>query len=83
MRVTKSTIDFILLILILGAGLVGFYSFNHQPTWQLLVISLTAGGYVIWGVWHHVRQGSFYWQVLLEYLLIAALVIVLTASLLL
>lgn len=74
-------IDFGVLVILLLAGMGGFLSFTHQPTQQVMVVGLTGIGYVVWGIWHHIRWGNFYWQVVLEYVLVATLVTVLTWSL--
>lgn len=75
--------DFLVLIFLLIVGLVGFLGFAHQPVMQVGIIGMAGVGYVLWGIWHHMRFGNFYWQVILEYALVAGLVFVLTASLLL
>ena len=75
-------LDFGVLVVLLLAGLSGFLGFSHLPDRQVLVIGLTSVGYVVWGIWHHVRWGNYYWQVALEYVLVALLVTVLAWSLL-
>jgi hypothetical protein len=82
MNFKSQFIDFAVLMLLLLTGLVGFLSFSHRPEWQVLISGLTGAGYVGWGVWHHLRWGNFYWQVVLEYALFAVLVLVMTWSIL-
>lgn len=74
--------DFIILLVLILTGLGGFLLFGHQPGYQVMIVGLTGAGYVLWGIWHHQRWGNFYWQVILEYFLVGALVTVLTWSLL-
>lgn len=40
----------------------------------LIIIVL---GYLIWALWHHRRDKSLTWPILMEYLLIALLVLIL------
>ena len=75
--------DYLILIIILSCGIVSYFVFQHQPVSQLLAVSLTAVSYIAWGVWHHWRRGGLYWPVVLEYILVAGLVVALTYSLVL
>ena len=75
-------IDYVVLLLILSAGSIAFLSYGHVPSKQLTSIILTACAYVVWGLWHHLQSDTLYWQVAVEYFLVAALVVALTASLL-
>lgn len=79
---SSQLLDFIVLTGLLSVGLSVFLSLSHQPGQQLVSIALTGVGYVVWGIWHHLRHGNFYWQIVLEYFLVVVLVTVLTWSLL-
>jgi len=72
-------LHYLILFLILTLGLVGFVVFRFQPRAQLLVASLTIGGYVLWGVVHHYIEDRLRWEVVGEYFLIGLLVFVMLA----
>lgn len=53
-----------------------FFAFGASPQNQLLVVIGISVFYVIWGAVHHLLEDEFDFEVLLDYLLISALVIV-------
>ncbi len=70
----KNNIDFIILAVILGSGLFGLYYFRFLIQSQI-IISLSLGlAYILWGVFHHLRQNDLHFKVFLEYLAISSLV---------
>lgn len=72
-KIVKHLSHSLLLIGILFAGFIGLILFSYDKNVQLLIASLTAGSYVIWGVIHHTHNKDFHWEVLLEYLAVATL----------
>jgi len=78
----QPTLDYWVLVTLLVLGLTSFLALPHQPAAQFWTILLTAVGYVCWGIWHHQRQQNLYWQVVVEYALIAGLMVALVISLL-
>ncbi len=61
-------------VLLLGGFLL--YFFQGQPGVQLWVVVGSAIFYIVWGATHHILEDEFDWEVLLDYLLIAGLVLV-------
>ena len=72
-------LHYLILFLILTFGLVGFVVFRFQPHTQLFIVGLTVAGYIIWGVVHHYIEDRLRWEVIGEYFLIGALVLVMLA----
>jgi hypothetical protein len=70
----------LLSILLLGGYL--FVHFSHFPSYQFLVVLGIVTAYFIWGIVHHAVLKRFSAGVLLEYLLIAGLVVMMFASVL-
>jgi len=64
-----------LLAALVCAGILVF-AFRGQAQSQLLVVIGASLFYIAWGVTHHYLEGEFDFEVLLDYLLIAGLVIV-------
>ena len=58
-------------VLSLALGL--FWVFNYNRQIQIGIILATGLSYVLWGVVHHTIKKDFHWQVLAEYLAVAAL----------
>jgi len=69
-------LHYLILFLILNLGLVGFVVFRFQPVAQLLVVGLTVAGYIVWGLVHHYIEDRLRWEVVGEYFLVGALVLV-------
>jgi len=57
------------------AGML-YFTFIGRPGSQLLVVVGVSFFYIVWGAVHHILEGEFDFEVLLDYLLIAGLVIV-------
>ena len=53
-----------------------FFAFQGQRGYQLFVVIGIAVFYMIWGILHHILEDEFDFEVFLDYLLIAGLVIV-------
>lgn len=70
--------QYLLLSIIVILGVTFFYRFAGLPNMQMLVITVTAAAYVGWGYLHHSIEGDLHTRVMIEYLLIAALSVILT-----
>lgn len=73
-----------LILAIFCAGYVVFI-FRYQATPHLILLStLTfALTYILWGIWHHFRSGSFHAKIVLEYFLVSLLGVAVVSTLLL
>ncbi len=79
MNSKEHLLHYLILFLILTLGLVGFVVFQFQPQTQLLVVGLTVGGYIAWGIIHHYIEDRLRWDVVGEYFLVGALVFIMFA----
>lgn len=70
-------LHFIVLILILSAGVGMFFSARGNTALQLSIGVVTSLGYVSWGIIHHVIQGDFHRKVVIEYVFIGGIAITL------
>jgi hypothetical protein len=63
-------------ILIVGLGLIfGIYAFAHVNTTTRLLLGFSGVVfYMLWGIGHHLLEGRFHKEVLLEYLLVGIFV---------
>ena len=66
---------------ILAAGAVGFALFSYDRIFQVAISIAIAISYVIWGIIHHLLHKDLYWEVIIEYLIIASLGLVIMFSL--
>ena len=72
------TLFYIALFAVLaGAGWL-FFTFQGQKSYQLFVVVGTSVFYMVWGILHHILEDEFDFEVLLDYLLMAGLVIVIS-----
>lgn len=63
------------------AGALGFVLFSYDRIFQVAISIAIALSYVIWGVIHHMTQKDLYWEVVVEYLIVASLGLVILFSL--
>ena len=79
MNPREHLLHYLVLFLILTAGLVGFVVFQFHPQTQLLSVGLTVSGYIAWGIIHHHIEDRLRWEIVGEYFLIGILVFVMFA----
>jgi len=73
---TQHILLYIALFVSLALAGALLFLFHGNPAQQLLVVVGVSLFYLVWGVVHHVLEDEFDFEVLLDYLLIAALVVV-------
>lgn len=72
---------YIPLLGILAVGLFGFISFTYDKNFQFTIAVSASLAYVFWGLIHHYIHNDLSVPVILEYVIIAALGIVVVYSL--
>lgn len=70
-------VHFFILLGILGIGVVAFFSAAGNSGVQLAIGVVTSVAYVVWGILHHATQGVLHKKIVVEYVLIAAIAILL------
>lgn len=70
-------LHFIVLLLILSAGVGMFFSAQGNTGLQLMIGVVTSIAYVAWGIIHHVMQGDLHRKVMIEYVFIGGIAIIL------
>jgi len=73
-------VQYIVLVLILLAGIISFYLVRGNPTLQFRIGIITSISYVVWGILHHTLENNLHKKIVVEYLLIGAIAIVLLAT---
>lgn len=71
------------LVSIFLAGIAGCIIFSSDKFFQASIIVATASAYVVWGIVHHYLHHDLQFSVVVEYMLIAALGLLITLSVLL
>lgn len=74
---TTHFFHYLVLFLILAFGLGGLWSSSSRPGVQFFLIIFTALAYILWGMIHHFLEKSLNLKVVVEYILVAALVVTL------
>jgi hypothetical protein len=74
---------YISLFAIFFAGVLGFYLFSYDKSFQIGIAIALAASYVSWGIIHHVIHKDIYLSVILEYVSVAILGLVMILSLIL
>lgn len=67
---------------LLASGVIGILFFSYDWRFQSGVAIATAAGYVVWGVVHHYLHRDLHLSVIIEYVVVAALGLVVVLSLL-
>lgn len=70
-------LHFIVLLLILSAGVGMFFSARGNTALQLVIGVVTSIAYIAWGIIHHCLQGDFHRKVVIEYVFIGGIAITL------
>lgn len=78
---SKHLPHYLSLIGIFIVGIVGIYTFAYDRSLQMAVVVAMGVAYVVWGVVHHFIHRDLYLAVVIEYLVVAALGVVLVFSL--
>jgi len=71
----------LLAFLSIGFGLFWIFNFNRQV--QILITVGLGLAYVAWGTVHHLIKKDFYWRIIWEYVVVAAMACILVIFLLL
>jgi hypothetical protein len=64
-----------ILFVILGGGIFSFISLAGNQSSQFIVGVVTSIAYALWGIFYHSYEGNLHRKVVVEYLLIAAIAI--------
>ena len=70
-------VHFLILCAILGLGVVSFLPAKGNAGLQFFIGVVTAFAYVIWGLLHHAAIGDLHKKIVVEYVLIAAIAVLL------
>lgn len=76
-------VHYFVLAVILNFGIGMFWFWRFAPLYQALVVVITSGAYVAWGILHHWLEDDLHLKVFFEYLLVAILIDFILLSLLL
>ena len=70
------------LITIFAAGIIGFYEFSYDRSFQLSVLIALALSYISWGIIHHTIHKDICLAIVMEYVVVSILGLVLILTLL-
>lgn len=70
-------LHYLVLIIILFFAIVLFFLLAGNAQYQFRLAVLTSFAYFLWGIIHHHLEGDLHPKIMVEYLLIAALAIIL------
>ncbi len=77
---SKHLVHYIPLIGIFLAGIIGFWLFSYDRKLQIAVSVAVSISYVVWGIVHHILHKDLYWEVFFEYVMMAAVGLIILAS---
>lgn len=75
-------VRYLVLTAILVFGLLFFFLSAHDPSLQLKIVFVSLVAYVLWGVVHHYLGKDLTALIVLEYVLVAAVALIIISSLL-
>lgn len=70
-RYHHTGVDYLILGLMLLICFLTYLKISGEVDKQLQVGLITAMGYAIWGVFHHLHEGDLHWKIVLEYSVLA------------
>jgi len=79
--VSRHPLHYFVLLCIQLVGLWGIFWFSYLPQGQFVIILAMAIGYVFWGIFHHYEHKDLHAKIIWEYVLVAALAVILFAAL--
>ncbi len=79
----KYQVHYLFLVVVLFFGFLSFLLVGNDHLMQFRVAALTVAAYTGWGVVHHLLKGDLYLKIVVEYVLVAVLVLVLLWTVLL
>ncbi len=82
MHYRNHLLHYLVLLLFVVFGLVGFWYLSFSRFLQFVDVGVTLFSYVVWGILHHYFEGRLYPKVIFEYILVS-LIILLSVSFLL
>jgi len=78
----RHTSHYFVLISLLIVGLWGIYWFSYNSAMRLVIMFGLSVSYVSWGVVYHWYQGDLHPKIIVEYILVAMLVLLIFSTLL-
>jgi hypothetical protein len=72
---------YLTLLGLLFAGILAFVIFSYDKMFQIGVLAAVAASYVAWGIIHHAIHKNLHLSVVIEYLVVAALGLIVVLSL--
>jgi len=80
---SRHPLHYFTLLCVQLVGLWGLFWFNYQPSMQFSILLSMSVSYVVWGIVHHREHHDLHVKIVVEYILWAALVVLLFGSMLL
>ncbi len=72
-RPVSKILDYLLLSFLVSAAIVSILIFNGNRNYQILTVVSLSLIYVIWGAFHHLREGTLHSKIIFEYIAYAVL----------
>jgi hypothetical protein len=66
-RSLRKIVDYLLLTLIISAAIILILLFSGNRRDQIITILSMSFIYIVWGVLHHLREGTYHHRIALEY----------------
>lgn len=78
----KHSRDLLFLALLSIPYVLTIFRYQANPYSILIITAIFSGAYLLWGLFHHFRQGNLHGRVVLEYALVSLLGIAIISTLL-
>jgi hypothetical protein len=72
-RPLRKIIDYLVLVLIVSSSIIFILLLSGNRMYQILTIVGMSIFYILWGIFHHIREGTYYPRVALEYIIYSLL----------
>lgn len=72
-RSLRKIVDYLILTIIVSVAIIFVLILNGSRFYQILTIIGMSVIYVVWGIFHHLREGTFHTRIAFEYIAYALL----------
>ena len=81
-RSLRKIIDYFFLTIIISFAIILVLVYSGNKQYQIITITSMSFIYIVWGIFHHLREGTYHHRVALEYIAFALLGCVISIGLL-
>ncbi len=72
-RPISKVLDYLVLSFIVSAAIIGILIFSGNKNFQIITVVSLSLAYIVWGIFHHLKEGTLHKKIVAEYVAFAVL----------